>query len=143
MNTNTLLQAQEITPSRRIGFLVYANCEIIDVCGPLDAFHYADVWLPRFGRTNEAGYHCVVLAATPGPVRTTSGIEIVATQSCFDIRDGLDTLVVAGGLGVEQACKDPSLIEWVRSMAPRVRRVASICTGAFTWRPQASWITGA
>src|SRR5208283_5674181 len=30
------------------------------------------------------------------------------------------------------ACKDdPALVEWVRAMAPRVRRVASICTGAF------------
>jgi transcriptional regulator GlxA family with amidase domain len=73
-----------------------------------------------------------MLAVTPGPVRTHSGIEIVATQSCYDIKDGLDTLVVAGGINVEQACKgDPALIEWVRAMAPRVRRVASICTGAF------------
>ena len=38
---------------------------------------------------------------------------------------------MAGGVDAEQACKDPSLVEWVRSMAPRVRRVASICTGAF------------
>ena len=59
-------------------------------------------------------------------------MEIVATQSCYEINDGLDTLVVAGGINVEQACKDePALVEWVRSMAPRARRVASICSGAF------------
>jgi transcriptional regulator GlxA family with amidase domain len=41
-------------------------------------------------------------------------------------------LVVAGGvISVEQACKDPALVEWVRSMTPQVRRVASVCTGAF------------
>ena len=40
-------------------------------------------------------------------------------------------VVVGGVMNVEQACKDPALVEWVRSMAPRVRRVASICTGAF------------
>ena len=39
---------------------------------------------------------------------------------------------MAGSINVEQACKDdPALVEWVRAMAPRVRRVASICTGAF------------
>ena len=39
---------------------------------------------------------------------------------------------MAGGINFEQACKDdPALVEWVRAMAPRVRRVASICTGAF------------
>ena len=124
--------SQEFTKSRRIGFLIYPDCEICDVCGPLDVFHFADYWLPRFGRTDEPGYQLVILAATPGPVRTHSGIEIVATQSCYDIKDGLDTLVVAGGINVEQACKgDPALVEWVRAMAPRVRRVASICTGAF------------
>ena len=134
MNATAIIQdraPQEVTRSRRIGFLVYPDFQILDVSGPLEAFFFAGIALQRFGRTNEAGYQCVVLATTPGPVRTTGGIEIVAARSCFDIRDGLDTLVVAGGLGVEQACKDPSLIEWVRSMAPRVRRMVSICTGAF------------
>ena len=90
-------------------------------------------WLPRFGRTDEPGYQCHILAATPGPVRTISGIEVAATHSFHDIGDGLDTLIVAGGVtSAEQACKDdPALVEWVRSMAPRVRRVASVCTGAF------------
>jgi transcriptional regulator GlxA family with amidase domain len=112
--------------------LVFPGCEIIDVCGPFDAFYYADYWLARFGRTNEPGYQCHILAATPGPVRTKCGIEIVATHGYCDIRDGLDTLVVAGGEDVGQVCsKDPSLVEWVRSMAPRVRRVASVCSGAF------------
>jgi transcriptional regulator GlxA family with amidase domain len=98
----------------------------------LDVFHFADYWLPRFGRTDEPGYQLVILAASRGPVRTHCGIEIIATQSCYDIKDGLDTLVVAGGEDVEQACRhNPALVEWVRAMAPRVRRVASICTGAF------------
>ena len=71
------------------------------------------------------------MAAAPGPIRTMSGMEIVATHSYSDIADGLDTLVVAGGVGVEQASKDEALVEWVRSIAPRARRVASICSGAF------------
>jgi transcriptional regulator GlxA family with amidase domain len=40
-------------------------------------------------------------------------------------------LVVAGGPEPEQASEDPSLIECVRSIAPKARRVASVCTGAF------------
>jgi transcriptional regulator GlxA family with amidase domain len=123
--------SQETTRLRRIGFLVYPECEILDVCGPFDAFHWADHWLRRFGKTSEPTYECILLGAAPGPVRTMGGIEIVATHSYRDIGDSLDTLVVAGGLGMEQACNDPSLVEWVRSMSPRVRRVASICTGAF------------
>ena len=112
--------------------MIYPDCEICDVCGPLDVFHFANFSLPRFGRTDEPGYQLVILAATPGPVRTHCGIEIIATQSWYDIKDGLDTLVVSGGINAEQACKDnPALVEWVRAMAPRARRVTSICTGAF------------
>jgi transcriptional regulator GlxA family with amidase domain len=122
---------QEIGRSRRIGFLVYPGCEILDVCGPLDTFYYADAWLPRFGRVNEPGYHCDILAAETGAVRSRCGIELNATHSFHDFTDGLDTLVVVGGaITVEEACKDPALIEWVSFIAPKARRVASICTGA-------------
>jgi transcriptional regulator GlxA family with amidase domain len=34
-------------------------------------------------------------------------------------------------MNVEEAREDPTLIAWVHSMAPRTRRVASFCTGAF------------
>jgi len=133
MNTLALSQSsQQITNPRRIGFLVYPGCEILDVCGPYDAFFYADACLTRFGRTSEAGYQCVVIAAAPGPVRTKCGIEIAPTHTFRDAGDKLDTLVVAGGCtNVEEACEDPTLVEWVRSMAPRARRVSSVCTGAF------------
>ena len=122
---------QQIAGFRRIGFLVYPGCEILDVCGPYDVFFYADAWLTRFG-PSEIGYQCVLIAAAPGPIRTKCGIDIAPTQTFDDVGDKLDTLIVAGGcMNVEEARKDPSLIEWVRSIAPRTRRVASICTGAF------------
>lgn len=112
--------------------MIYPDCEILDVCGPCDVFHWADHALRRFGRTDEPGYQCDILAATPGPVGTICGIEIIAARSFHDLSEGLDTLIVVGGcVSVEQAGKDPALVEWVRSMAPRVRRVASVCTGAF------------
>jgi hypothetical protein len=99
MNTPAPSQApQEITRSRRIGVLIYPGCDVLDVCGPCEAFHWADVWLPRFGRTGEPGYQCHIITATPGLVRTISGIEVAATHSYCDIGDGLDTLIVAGGV---------------------------------------------
>jgi transcriptional regulator GlxA family with amidase domain len=132
MNTLTPSRTPtEITKSRRIGVLVWPGCDVLDVCGPTDVFFYAKYWLVRYGRSCEPDYRCDIVAATPGPVRTTCGIELIATHSYSDIKDGVDTLVVAGGAEAEQASRDPSLVECVRSMAPRVRRVASICTGAF------------
>ena len=86
----------------------------------------------RFGRTAETGYQCVLIAATRGPIRTKCGIKMAATHGFDDVGDRLDTLVVAGGcMNVEEFRADPALVEWVRSMAPRTRRVASICTRTF------------
>ena len=58
-------------------------------------------------------------------------MEVIASYSFADICGGIDTLIVVGGERPIEACADASLIEWIRAMAPRVRRVASICTGAF------------
>jgi transcriptional regulator GlxA family with amidase domain len=43
----------------------------------------------------------------------------------------VDTLMVAGGQGVEAAAADPAIIKWVQTRAKRARRIASVCTGAF------------
>ncbi len=66
MNTNAITPSpasQEITRSRRIGILIYPDCDIVDVCGPCDVFHYAELYLRRFGRVNEPGYLCNIVAA--------------------------------------------------------------------------------
>jgi transcriptional regulator GlxA family with amidase domain len=123
--------SNNLTRVRRIGFLVFTDVELIDLCGPLDAFAMADLALRMTGRVNEPGYEVQVIAAAPGPVRTKSGLQIVATHGCKDVTGGLDTLIVPGSPDIEQVCAEPALIEWVRTMAPRVRRLASVCTGAF------------
>jgi transcriptional regulator GlxA family with amidase domain len=94
-------------------------------------FYYANQFLLKFGRTNESAYQCDIIAASAGPVRTSCGLEIIATQSFHNIAENLDTLIVAGGPFAPQLSENSSLVEWVRSKAPRARRVASICTGAF------------
>jgi transcriptional regulator GlxA family with amidase domain len=131
MTKNMLHRMDDIAKSRRIALLVWPGCDILDVCGPADVFFYAHYWQVRHGKTRETGYQCDIVAATPGPVRTTCGIELVATHSYADLEDGLDTLLVAGGAAAEQASLDLALLDCVRSLAPRARRVGSICTGAF------------
>ena len=40
-------------------------------------------------------------------------------------------MLIAGTPDVDCLLCDPALQDWVRTMAPRVRRLASVCTGAF------------
>jgi transcriptional regulator GlxA family with amidase domain len=63
-------------------------------------------------------------------VTASAGLELVA-DPLPPPRAALDTLIVAGGQGVEAAAADPVLVGWVRGRAKQARRVASVCTGAF------------
>lgn len=126
------LQSHEDAHFRRIGFLVYPDCQSLDLSGPFEAFHWADLMLGVLGRAKAPVYQSLVIAEASGPVRTMSGLEIVATDSYHEIvGGGLDTLIVMGGTGCEDASLDASLVAWVRSVAPKTRRIVSICSGAF------------
>jgi transcriptional regulator GlxA family with amidase domain len=114
---------------RRIGFLVYPDCQSLDLAGPFEAFHWADLMLGVLRKPPT--YHSFVIAKAAGPVRTMSGLQIIASHSYGEMVEGLDTLVVVGGTGCEAAAQDSALIEWVRSIAPITRRIVSVCTGAF------------
>jgi transcriptional regulator GlxA family with amidase domain len=58
---------------------------------------------------------------------------IVADKGYEDVKDGIDTLMVAGApqqVYLETAKQDLKMRNWLIDMMPRVRRMVSICTGA-------------
>ena len=83
------------------------------------------------GRIADEPYRVELVAARREPVRATSGLTLVPDRPLAGCRGPLDTLVVAGGGGVEDAERDEQLVAWVARAASRSRRVASVCTGAF------------
>lgn len=104
----------------RVVIVVYDDVQSIDVAGPAEVF--------------AAAGHRVDLVSTSGePVRSQAGFHMVPTGrlSSYGARVPIDTLVVAGGNGTRAALDDLDLIGWIRRTAPRVRRVASVCSGAF------------
>jgi len=118
-------------PTRRVAALGFPEAQLLDIAGPLEVFSRASRLLSREGRGPPA-YVVELLAHKAGPVVTSSGLALVAARAFSDVRGGLDTLVVSGGRGTDLAVRDRSLIAWLRRMAPpRVRRLASVCTGAF------------
>jgi transcriptional regulator GlxA family with amidase domain len=109
----------------------YPRAQILDLTGPLEVFGRSARWLRDHGRTAEDAYVVEILAADPGPFRVSSGLQLVADRAYGAVRDGIDTLLVAGGTGVFAACEDRALLRWLRRMQPRVRRLGSVCTGTF------------
>jgi transcriptional regulator GlxA family with amidase domain len=117
-------------PRRHIAMLAFDGSEILDICGPLDAFHYADRWLRELGRVSEPVYPTRILGTAAGPIITSSGMRIMVDQAFCDVDVEIDTLLVAGG-EIDAARNDPALLAWLKRTASSARRTASICTGAF------------
>jgi len=111
--------------------VVYPDAQILDVTGPLEVFARTARWLTDRRGRREPAYTVELLAARRGPLRSSSGLELVVRHWFMEVRGGIDTLLVAGGIGARRVPSDRALVRWLRRIAPRVRRLASVCTGAF------------
>jgi transcriptional regulator GlxA family with amidase domain len=105
-----------------IGVLVFPDFQLLDAAGPISVFEIA-------GRYAGAESPIKVLAEAPGPVRSSSGVEMLARK--FGSPEAITTLIVAGGDGVEAAARSKCTIRFVQAVARRGVRVASVCSGTF------------
>lgn len=115
---------------KRVGMLMYDKSDLLDLAGPTAAFHSAARHLVADGRASELLYVVEPISIDGGPVRTLQNI-VVDTQPAPDLRGGeYDTLMVVGG-HVDHTDCDPRILDWIARSAPHVRRLASVCCGAF------------
>jgi transcriptional regulator GlxA family with amidase domain len=109
---------------RRIVFVIFDGFQLLDLTGPYEVFQHASPL--------SAEYDCQVVSGTPGPVRSSSGLPVHASHGVVELDPGgIDTLVVAGGSGVDLARADRALVDWVRAAGATSRRVTSVCSGVF------------
>jgi transcriptional regulator GlxA family with amidase domain len=105
-----------------IGVLIFPNFQILDAAGPISVFEIA-------ARLAGAAPSIKTLAITPGPVRSSSGVEFFARG--IKPSAAISTLIVAGGEGVREATQCARTLAFVRAMVKRGVRVASVCSGAY------------
>jgi transcriptional regulator GlxA family with amidase domain len=113
----------------RVVMLGYPDAQILDITGPLEVFGRSARWLRDKGITRNLAYTVELVAAQAGPVTTSSGIALLAERNYRQISRA-DTLLIAGGIGCHPVMEDRDILRWIRRMAPKVSRVASVCTGA-------------
>jgi transcriptional regulator GlxA family with amidase domain len=114
-------------PPRQVALVVFDRLQALDLVGPHDVFAGANSSEESFGRP--APYEITVVAATPGVVRSRSGLSIVVEYPLPTAP--VDTIMVVGGIGSRVARHDEALVSWLRAASPQARRICSVCTGAF------------
>jgi transcriptional regulator GlxA family with amidase domain len=115
---------------RDVVIVVYPGVQSLDMTGPLEVFVGAHQLIAATGRS-ERGYRVTVASLDGSPLSTSSGLEIVPGASLAQAPRAIDTLIVAGGAGSQDASAEQALLDWLAGAAPSARRVASVCTGAF------------
>lgn len=116
------------TTSRRIVIVGFPGIQSLDAVGPFEVFSGADQAVNS--TLGSRGYTVGLVSRTGGQVRCESGLEL-ASAPLPGADEEIDTLLLAGGWGVFDARHDRALVEWIATTAPRCRRVATVCTGAF------------
>lgn len=122
---------------KTVVFALYDKVTLQDVAAPLEIFARAN----DFG----AQYRVILASPTGEPVHTTSFVTLKVDVAVTQVPDRLDTLIVPGGVPAdfdftpgehdipEEQTPDviAAALEMVGTLAPRARRVSSVCTGAF------------
>ena len=114
--------------NRIVEVLAFPSVQLLDVTGPVQVFSSANDFMAEAGEAPP--YTIRIVAKGGGSVEATAGVTL-AVDRLSPVDAELDTLVIAGGGGVDASSSDAMLVDWVRQRARRARRTASVCTGAF------------
>ena len=113
---------------RPVVIVSFPGLQSLDAVGPFEVFAGATRVAASLGRTG--GYQVTLVSTHGQPVWAESGVGL-CTRPLPDVSERIDTLVLPGGDQAQSARQDEELMSWIKAVAPRCRRVATVCTGAF------------
>ncbi|WP_439659747.1 GlxA family transcriptional regulator [Lentzea sp. HUAS TT2] len=107
---------------REVVVVGYDRTALLDLAGPIEVFQAANYGEPR--------YEVTVATLGGGPFTATAGVRIEAGADLRTLDRPIDTLIVVGGWGYDEAASDAVLMTNLRRLALKSRRVAGVCTGS-------------
>lgn len=115
------------TAKRQVVLVAFEGVQLLDVIGPSDILDAATRLLGGNG-----GYRMAIATPDGQPVRGSGGLRLDADIALGQVRRrGLDTVIVGGGLQIDDVTGDPRLAPALKRIAPGTRRTCSVCAGAF------------
>ncbi len=115
------------TPLRKVVLVAFDGVQLLDIVGPADVLDAATRVLGGDG-----GYRMAIATPDGQPVRGSAGVRLAADMALGQVPlRGVDTVIVGGGLQIDDALSDPRLAPGLRRIANGARRTCSVCTGAF------------
>lgn len=118
------------TQTKRVVIVTNLGANSLEYFGPLQVFAEAAFFLNKWGRS-DLGYDVEIVSTEPGTVYSLKGLSIIADTPYHSLRGPVDTLIFQAVDEKERCLRDKRFMSWVARMSSRVRRVVSVCAGAF------------
>lgn len=113
-----------MTAARQVVVVAMDGAQSLDVLGPVEVLQGASAVVGGIG-----GYEVVVCGPDGGSIALSNGLSLSCAKLPRSPR-GIDTIIVSGGEGTRALGPGHPVVLWLAAVAPHVRRVASVCTGA-------------
>ncbi len=129
---NRLYNKEEVQPrTRRVVFIAGPGTEILDLVGPFQVFTRAAEMFSKQNPGSPPIYSGeVITTSRQRSFVTNCGLRIAAHNTFRRVRGKIDTLLISGGSAIENDEIGIEVVQWIRKMAGRIRRIGSVCTGA-------------
>lgn len=111
------------TPVRNVGILIFPDVELLDFCGPHEAFTATTI-------DGERLFNTFTIAEHAGALTTRARLRVVPDYT-FEDAPHIDVLVVPGGQGTRREIGNQKLIDWIADVAAHAELTTSVCTGSF------------
>lgn len=116
-------------PATAIDIIVYPGFKAMEAIGPMSVFEYANVHLRRDGKPD--GYDVRIASIRAGHVPSDTLMSLHATKA-LDPLALPHTAIVVGARDIHGAlAAGGAIVDWVANAAPRLPRLAALCSGAF------------
>ncbi len=113
---------------RSLGILIFPDVEVLDFCGPFEAFSVA--------RRDESQddidrlYDVHIIAERQEIVSCRNGLQVMP-DFAIGSHPPLDMILIPGGRGTRTEITNPVVLDWIATQHQSTELTTSVCTGAF------------
>lgn len=116
--------------SKLVVIVVMPDSLSLDITGPADVFNGANHAIGGFNQGNS--YRLMYVSPTGEiDVRLNNGLIIRCEKSLDEVDEEIDTIIIGGFPTHNKWDAFPELVFWIQSHSQNIRRICSICVGAF------------
>lgn len=108
---------------RTVAILLFDEVEVLDFAGPFEVFAVTDEL------AGHRLFRVVTVAQEKRAICARNGLSVNPEHSFADCPPP-EILVVPGGAGTRALLKNPSVLDWIKSVNATAEIVASVCTGS-------------